>query len=53
MREQSLVDSGNVMNNLVRMNKMLDTLEPKDITDNLSLIFSLRNKVEDLLSGFK
>ena len=53
MKEQNLVDTGNTTNNLVRMRKMLDCLEPKHISDNYSLIMDLRDKIDDMLSGSK
>ena len=51
MKEQSLVDTGNTTNNLLRMGRMLDILEPKDIADNMTLIMDLKDKIENMLSG--
>ena len=51
MKEQNLVDTGNSTNNLIRMRKMLDILEPKDISDNMTLIMDIKDKIDDMLSG--
>ena len=51
MKEQTLVDTGSTEKNLSRMLRMLDTLEPKDIADNMSSLRMLDNKLQDILSG--
>ena len=53
MKEQTLVDTGNVTNNLSRMKRMLDTLEPKHIADNMTMIRDIKDKIDDMLSGCK
>jgi len=53
MKEQTLIDTGNTTNNLHRMLRMLDVLEPKHIADNMSILRAIDDKLQDIFSGSK